>query len=226
MTSPFYASAPAAVVRTGEERATLVKRTYALVLVSVLVTIGGAMFGFSQPRVMAAAANHPILMFLIMLAPLFLAMRARTAFPANIGFVLLFTFIEGIWLSPLLWLYNQTQPGVVGQAGILTASAFAVLTIYAWTSKRDFSAWGGFLTVGIFVLIGTMILNFFFRNETAGLWMAAVGVVLFSGLLIYDTWRLRNVYGPDQYVQAAVQIYLDLLNMFLFILRLLGGRRS
>ena len=225
MSHPFVASAPT-VVRTGEERATLVRRTYALVLVSVLVTIGGVAFGLSQPRIMAAVAQHQFIMFLVMFAPLIMAMRARTAFPANIGFVLLFTFIEGLWLSPIMFIYNRTAPGVIGQAALLTFSAFAVLTAYAWFSKRDFSAWGGFLTVGLFVLIATSLLNLFFRNETASLWMASVGVLLFSGLLVFDTWRLRNQYGPDQYVQAAVQIYLDLLNMFLFILRLLGGRRS
>jgi FtsH-binding integral membrane protein len=51
-------------------------------------------------------------------------------------------------------------------------------------------------------------------------------VLLFSGLLVYDTWRLRNQYGPDEYVGAAVQIYLDLLNMFMALLRILGNRRS
>lgn len=214
------------VVRTGAERATLVRRTYTLVFVSVLVTMAGAAFGLSQPRIMQAVANHQILMFLIMLAPLFLAMRARTVFPANIGFTLLFTFIEGIWISPLLFYYGQRAPGVIPQAAMLTGSTFAVLTAYAWLSRRDFSAWGGFLTVGLWVLIATSIVNIFWRNEGASLWIAAVGVLIFSGLLIFDTWRLKNQFGPDDYVQAAVAIYLDLLNMFLFILRLLGGRRN
>jgi FtsH-binding integral membrane protein len=93
-------------------------------------------------------------------------------------------------------------------------------------SRRDFSAWGSFLMVGLWVLIGTMLLNFFFHSAPVGLWLAAVTVVLFSGLLVFDTWRLRNFYGPDEYVGAAVQIYLDLLNMFMAILRLTGNRRN
>ena len=219
-----YATAP--IVRTGSERATLVRRTYTLVFVSVLVTMLGAAFGLSQPRIMQAVAAHPFLMFFVMMAPLFLAMRARTAFPANIGLTLLFTFIEGIWISPILYYYGRTAPGIIPQAALLTGSTFAVLTAYAWISRRDFSAWGSFLTVGLWVLIGTSLLNMFVRNEAASLWIASIGVLLFSGLLIFDTWRLKNVYGPEDYVVAAVQIYLDLLNMFLFILRLLGGRRS
>ena len=96
----------------------------------------------------------------------------------------------------------------------------------AFVSRRDFSAWGSFLIVGLWVLIGTMFLNFFFQNAAVGLWLASVAVLLFSGLLVFDTWRLRNFYGPDEYVGAAVQIYLDLLNMFMAILRLTGNRRN
>ncbi len=214
------------LVRTGEERATLVRRTYSLVLVSVLVTMVGATFGLSQPRVMQAVAAHPFISFLAVMAPLLLATRAKAAFPMNIGLVLLFTFAEGVFISPMLYVYGQRQPGIIMQAAILTLGAFGVLTAYAFVSRRDFSAWGSFLMVGLWVLIGTMVLNFFFRNELASLWLAAVTVLLFSGMLIFDTWRLRNVYGPDEYVGAAVQIYLDLLNMFMGILRLLGGRRG
>jgi FtsH-binding integral membrane protein len=217
---------PAATIeRTGSERATLVRRTYSLVFVSILVTIAGAAFGLSQPRVMEAVAQHPIITMLLMFAPLLMAMRARTAFPANIGFTLLFTFAEGIFLSPILYVYGRMQPGIIGQAAMLTVTSFGVLTVYAFTSRRDFSAWGGFFTVGLWVLIATSLLNLFFRNQTASLWIAAATVFVFSGLLVYDTWRIRNVFSPDQYVQAAVTIYLDLLNMFLAILRLLGGNR-
>jgi FtsH-binding integral membrane protein len=212
------------LVRTGAERATLVRRTYLLVLAGVLLTVSGVAFAFTQPALLAAVARHPIITFLCAFAPLLIATRARTSFPANILLVLLFTFTVGIWISPIIYFYTQTQPGLLPQAGILTLSTFGVLTAYAWVSKRDFSAWGSFFVVGLWVLIGTSLLNMFFQNATASLWISAGTLLVFSGLLIFDTWRLRNVYGPDQYVLAAVQIYLDLLNMFLAILHLLGRR--
>lgn len=214
------------LVRTGEERATLVRRTYSLVLVSVLVTMVGASFGLSQPQLMAAVAQHPFIAFICALAPLLLATRKKAEFPMNIGLVLLFNLAMGVMISPTLFFYGRTQPGVIGQAAVLTIGAFGILTLYAFVSRRDFSAWGSFLMVGLWVLIGTMLLNFFFQNAAVGLWLAAVTVLLFSGLLVFDTWRLRNVYGPDEYVGAAVQIYLDLLNMFMAILRITGNRRS
>ncbi len=220
-----YRTMDSAVVRTGSERATLVRRTYTLVFASILVTIAGVAFGTSQPSIMSAVAQHPFITMLLTIAPLFAAMSFRDAFPANLGLVFLFTFVEGVAISPVIYVMGQTQPGVVGQAGLLTASAFAVLTAFAWISKRDFSAWGSFFVVGLWVLIATSLLNLFFHNDTASLWIAGAAVVVFSGLLIFDTWRLRNVFGPNDYVRAAVTIYLDLLNMFMAILSLLGGGR-
>jgi FtsH-binding integral membrane protein len=215
------------VVRTGAERATLVRRTYALVFAGVLITMAGSAFAFTQPRLLQLVAAHPFLTFLCSFAPLLLATRMRTQFPANIGLTLLFTFVTGIWIAPLLLVAEARQPGVVAQAGLLTGSTFAVLTMYAFVSRRDFSAWGSFFAVGVWVLIATSLLNFFvMRSAGASLWIAGATVLVFSGLLVYDTWRLRNQYGPDDYVQAAVAIYLDLLNMFLAILRLLSGRRD
>jgi FtsH-binding integral membrane protein len=118
------------------------------------------------------------------------------------------------------------QPGVVGQAGLLTFSTFAVLSLYATFSRRDFSAWGGFFITGLWVLIATSLLNMFFHNATAALWISGATVFVFSGLLVFDTWRIMRSgqYTQDDYVAAAVQIYLDLLNLFLAILSLLGGR--
>jgi len=214
------------LVRTGEERATLVRRTYGLVLVSVIVTMVGTSFGLNQPNLMAAVAQHPFIAFFASLAPLLMATRKKTDFPFNIGLVLLFNFVMGVIISPAIYIYGRTQPGLIGQAAVLTLGAFGILTIYAFVSRRDFSAWGSFLMVGLWVLIGTALLSVFFQNSTVNLWLASVTILLFIGLLVFDTWRLRNYYGPDEYVGAAVQIYLDLLNIFMAILRVLGNRRN
>jgi len=182
-------------VRSGVERATLVRRTYALVFASIVVTMLGAGFAVTQPRLITAVWQHPFITFLCTLLPLWMAMRNHRTFPQNLGFTFLFTFVEGIWIAPLLVFYERLQPGVLGQAGLLTLTTFGVLSLYAVLSRRDFSAWGGFV---------------------------------FGGLLVFDTWRIvrSGTYGEDDYVPAAVQIYLDLLNIFLAVLQLLtGGNR-
>jgi FtsH-binding integral membrane protein len=220
-------SLPGTLVRSGEERATLVRRTYGLVFISVIVTALGVAFGFTQPALMGAVAQHPIITMLAMFAPLFMAMQARRSFPRNIILTLIFTFIEGIWIAPFLFMAERSNPGIVGQAGLLTLSTFGVLSLYAVMSKRDFSAWGSFFIVGLWVLIATSLINMFVGSALASLWIAAGTVLVFSGLLVFDTWRIvrSGQYGPDDYVPAAVNIYLDLLNLFLAIISLLGGGR-
>src|SRR5205085_10901261 len=127
---------PVPVVRTGVERATLVRRTYALVFASVLVTIAGAAFGLSQPTIMEQVAAHPIITMLLMFAPLFMAMRARTAFPANVGLKFMFTFVEGLFLSRFLYIYGRTPPGLLGHAGLLSQRSFAGPTAYGAVRRR------------------------------------------------------------------------------------------
>jgi FtsH-binding integral membrane protein len=220
-------SLPGTLVRSGEERATLVRRTYGLVFVSVIVTAIGAAFGLSQPALMQAVAQHPFISFIAMLAPLWMAMQSRRQNPRSLILTLIFTFVAGIIIAPALFVAEATNPGIVGQAGLLTLSTFGVLSLYAVVSKRDFSAWGSFFIVGLWVLIATSLLNFFIGSALGSLWIAGGTVLVFSGLLVFDTWRIvrSGVYGPDDYVPAAVNIYLDLLNLFLAILTLLGGRR-
>ena len=216
-------------VRTGAERATLVRRTYGLVFASIIVTMLGTAFAFSQPRLLVAVAQHPIITFLCILAPLWMVSSAPREFPRNLILTGLFTFLFGVFLAPLMAYYGTRQPGLIGQAALLTIGTFGVLSLFTIVSRRDFSAWGSFFMVGLLVLIGTSLLNLFFHNQTAGLWISAGTLLVFSGLLVYDTWRIvrSGAYGPDDYVSAAVQIYLDLINIFLAILNLLnGGRRN
>ncbi len=220
-------SFPGTLVRSGEERATLVRRTYGLVFVSVIVTAIGVAFALTQPALLEAVQQHPFLSFIAMIAPLWMAMQARQQKSKSLILTLLFTFVAGIVISPALYFAERSSPGVVGQAGLLTLSTFGVLSLYAVLSKRDFSAWGSFFIVGLWVLIATSLINVFVGSALGSLWIAGGTVLVFSGLLVFDTWRIvrSGVYGPDDYVPAAVNIYLDLLNIFLAILSLLGGGR-
>ncbi|HEY9226158.1 MAG TPA: Bax inhibitor-1/YccA family protein [Gemmatimonadaceae bacterium] len=223
-----FSYAPTVQVRSGTERATLVKRTYGLVFLSIIVTILGSAFAFTQPGLMEAVVRHPFITFFAMFIPLIMAQRAARDYPKNLILTFLFTFIEGIYIAPFLAIAETRAPGVVSQAAMLTLGAFSVLTLYAVMSKRDFSAWGSFFMVGLVVLLIAILINAFVGSATGGLWIASVGVMIFAGLLVFDTWRIvrSGQYGQDDYVLAAVSIYLDLLNMFLFILSLLGGSRD
>ena len=220
-----FSYAPAVQVRSGAERATLVRRTYGLVFLSIIVTVLGTAFAMTQPALMEAVVRHPFISFIALFIPLMMAQRNAREFPRNIILTFLFTFVEGVFLAPFLVAANQAAPGVVGQAAVLTLGTFGVLSFYAVLSRRDFSAWGSFFMIGLVVLFIAMLINAFVGSAAGGLWIAAVGVFVFAGLLVFDTWRIvrSGQYGHDDYVFAAVSIYLDLINMFILILSLLSG---
>jgi FtsH-binding integral membrane protein len=221
-----FSYAPAVRVRSGTERAALVRRTYGLVFLGVLTTMLGTAFTLTQPGLMSAVARHPFIAMICVIAPLFMAQRSAREFPRNVILTLIFTFVEGIFIAPFLYLAERNAPGSVMSAGALTLVAFGGLTLYALLSRRDFSAWGSFFMIGLVVLLVASLINMFVASAAAGVWISAIGVLIFAGLLVFDTWRIlrSGAFGQDDYVIAAVQIYLDLLNMFLFILSLLGGR--
>jgi modulator of FtsH protease len=214
-----------ALVRSGEERATLVRRVYALLFTGILVTIGGALYAMSNEALLTSVIRHPFIMVILMFGTLFVAQGASRAFPVNVGLMYLFNLIMGVWIAPLLLFYARATPGVIQEAALLTGAAFGGLTIYAFVSRRDFSAWGSFFFVGLIILIVASLLNFFFHSDALQTVLAGVTILVFSGLLVYDTWRIRNSYAPDQYIPAALNLYLDVLNIFLAILQLLGGGR-
>ncbi len=219
-----FSYAPAVRVRSGTERATLVRRTYGLVFLGVLATMLGTAFTLTQQALMGAVIQHPFIAMICVFAPLIMAQRSAREFPKNVILTLLFTFVEGVFIAPFLAVAEARAPGSVMSAGALTLVAFGGLTLYALLSRRDFSAWGSFFMIGLLVLIAASVINMFVASAAAGLWISAVGVLVFSGLLVFDTWRIlrSGQFGQEDYVIAAVQIYLDLLNMFLFILSFFG----
>src|SRR3954469_8289270 len=99
MTVPNFATA--IPVRSGIERATLVRRTYGVVFLGIIITALGAMFAMSQPGLLYAVADHPILSMIAVFAPLFLIHRNARQFPQNLLLTGLFTFAMGVWLAPL-----------------------------------------------------------------------------------------------------------------------------
>ena len=141
-----------------------------------------------------------------------------------------FAVLFGLSMSTILVLYTGES---VAAAFFSTAAAFAGLSLWGYTTKRDISGWGSFLVMGVIGLIVAMLLNaFVFQSGAMGLVISVLGVLIFAGLTAYDTQRLKTEY---QYVRGtemagravifgALNLYLDFINMFLFILQLFGNR--
>lgn len=142
-----------------------------------------------------------------------------------------FAVLMGLSLSTIFLAYSSTA---IAQAFFATAAGFAGLSLYGYTTKRDLSAFGTFLLVGLIGLIVASVINMFVHSGPLGLVISFVGVLLFAGLTAYDTQRTKNLYSYVQgtdgvgraVVMSALTLYLDFINMFLFVLRLFGGNRQ
>ncbi|WP_374944680.1 Bax inhibitor-1 family protein [Sphingomonas sp.] len=142
-----------------------------------------------------------------------------------------FAVVMGLSLSTIFLVYS---PLAIAQAFFATAAGFAALSLYGYTTKRDLSAFGTFLIIGVVGLLVASIVNMFVQSGPLGMVISAVGVLLFAGLTAYDTQRSKALYaqvaGTDfvgkAVVMSALSLYLDFINMFLFILRLFGSGRN
>jgi FtsH-binding integral membrane protein len=137
----------------------------------------------------------------------------------------------GVSLSTILLAYTGVS---VARTFFAAAAAFGALSLWGYMTKRNLSAFGTFLIMGVFGLLIAMIINIFLRSSTMDLVVSAVGVLLFAGLTAYDTQKIKSIYfevgGTDFYgkstVMGALTLYLDFINLFLFMLRFMGDRRQ
>ena len=115
-----------------------------------------------------------------------------------------------------------------------TAAAFLGLSLWGYTSKKDLSGWGSFLIMGVVGIFVALLINMFLRSPVMDLAISAIGVLVFAGLTAYDTQKIKSIYfavaGHGEAiaktaVMGALNLYLDFINMFLFLLRFMGDRR-
>jgi FtsH-binding integral membrane protein len=137
----------------------------------------------------------------------------------------------GVSLSTIFVAYTASS---VAGAFFATAAGFAGLSLYGYTTQRDLSAFGAFLIVGLVGIIVASIINLFVNSGPLGLIISILGVLIFAGLTAWHTQRTKSLYAyvagtADEgrvKIMAALQLYLDFINMFLFILRLFGSSRN
>lgn len=175
------------------------------------------------------------LRWVIMLAPLaavfFLSFRvqsmsvsaAQTTFWVYAGLV-------GLSLSSIFLVYTTAS---IAQTFFATAAAFGALSLYGYTTKRDLTAMGSFLIMGVFGLIIASVINIFLQSSALSFAVSAIGVLVFAGLTAYDTQKIKEMYYENddplvagrKAIMGALSLYLDFINMFMFLLQFMGDRR-
>ena len=140
-----------------------------------------------------------------------------------------FAALMGLSMSTIFLVYTNTS---IAQTFFAVTAAFAGLSLYGYTTKKDLSGWGTFLIMGVVGLLVAMVINLFLQSPAMQLAISAIGVLIFAGLTAYDTQRIKSIYfqvqGSEMLGKAAIlgalSLYLDFINMFQFLLSFMGSR--
>lgn len=202
------------------ERAEFVRSVYRVFLLSLGVTV---LTGWltAQPAVLPAVL--PMLGGVVLLgfvAGLAMAFASRVP-GVNLALLLVYSAFQGAVVGPVLVLVERTTPGVGANAAVLTLAIFGALTGYTLISRRDFSYLGGFLFAALIGLVVSGFVLLFLQAPALGLLYSYAGAVIFCGYILYDTSQIMHRLRPEESVSGAIALYLDLVNLFWFILRIL-----
>ncbi len=175
------------------------------------------------------------LRWVIMLAPLgmvfFLSFRIQkmSVGAAQITFWA-FAALLGISLSSIFAVYTATS---ITQVFFISAATFGAMSLWGYTTKRDLTAMGSFLMMGLIGVIIAMVVNLFLASSALAFAISVIGVLIFVGLTAYDTQKIKEMYSVSddgtvsgrKAIMGALALYLDFINIFLFMLQLFGDRR-
>ncbi|MDT8856676.1 Bax inhibitor-1/YccA family protein [Paracoccaceae bacterium Fryx2] len=211
-------------------------KVYGLMSVAMLLT-GGVAWAVGTNEALLQAIFATPLKWLVMFAPLimvfaFSAMINRLSVGAAQLFFYVFAAAMGLSISYIFAIYTGVS---IAQTFLITAIAFAGLSLYGYTTKKDLSGMGTFLMMGLIGLIVAMILNIFLGSPALMFAISAIGVLIFAGLTAYDTQNIKTTYlehaqaGDQEWlgkaaIMGALRLYLDFINLFMFLLSFLGNR--
>jgi FtsH-binding integral membrane protein len=184
-----------------------------------------------------AAIYASPLKWLVMFAPLIFVFgfsaginRMSAATAQTVFYV--FAAVMGISISSIFLVFTGMS---IVQTFLVTAAAFAGLSLYGYTTKRDISGWGSFLIMGVIGLLVVMVINIFLQSPAMMMAISIIGVLIFAALTAYDTQRIKNEYLQHAHaadsewlgksaIMGALNLYLDFINLFMFLLQFMGAR--
>ncbi len=196
------------------------RTTYQLFAGSLLAGATGAYIGLGFA---ATISSWFWGLVILEFALLFAAFKLKEKPVVNIVVLFAFTFVSGLVLAPLLVnILNIPNGGsIVAQSFVMTSVAFGGISMFALTTKRDFSSMGKMLFISLIVLIVASVINIFTQSTMFQLAISSVGAILFSAFILYDTQQIvRGAYATP--IEAAISLYLDFLNLFISLLQIFG----
>jgi FtsH-binding integral membrane protein len=238
MTNPFGATQQRAGYVSDADAARVsafIRGVYWWMALGLGVTAVVALVVSSSPAAVSTLARTPILFFGIIIAELvlvvYLSARVATMASSTAGTLFLaYSALNGVTFSLILLAYTGAS---VANAFVVAAGTFGALAVYGSVTKRDLSGMGRFMFMGLVGLVIASVVSIFWHNDAMQFVMGVIGVLVFSGLIAYDTQRLRSMalqlQGGETGAHAvvgALSLYLNFINLFISLLRIFGRRDS
>ena len=211
---------------------------YRWMTLGLLLTAGTAWFTATTPAMLQIVFGTPFVFFGLIIAEFGLVMAISAAIhrlsaTAASGLFLLYSALNGVTLSSVLLTYTGAS---VVQAFVVSAGMFGAMSAYGMITKKDLTSWGSFLFMGLIGVVIASLVNMFLKSPAMDFVLSGLGVIVFTGLTAYDTQKLK-VMGESApmddalairrgTILGALTLYLDFINLFLFLLRFFGSSRD
>lgn len=210
-----------------------VRSVYAWMAGGLLITTLAALWVKVSPAMQQLVIGNRGVMIFLILAELglviFLSFRiTKMSAGTAAGSFLVYSLLNGLTLSVIFFAYTAAS---IFQAFATAAGMFGAMAVYGLVTKRDLTSWGAFFMMGLFGIIICSVVNIFVKSSALGWTISIIGIFVFLGLTAYDNQKLKSMAlasGPTENyaVIGALSLYLDFINLFLFMLRIFGGRRN
>jgi len=212
---------------------TLIRQVYAWMGAGLAITAFLALATVSSPGLLNAIVGNRMLFYGLMLGEIALvftlsgAINRLSALTATLLF-LGYSALNGMTLSIIFLVYTADS---IASTFLITSAMFGAMSIYGYVTKRDLSTWGSFLFMGLIGVVIASLVNIFLHSDGLSWVLSGIGVIVFTGLTAYDTWKIKalaadGLEGRKPAILGALTLYLDFINLFLMLLRFVGGRRD
>lgn len=219
----------------GEQQRFMV-RVYNWMGAGLALTGGMAWFTSTNETILNILTTQPILFFGLLIVEIglvfYLAARVMNMSESQaMGVFFLYASLNGVTLAPLFLLYTSAS---LASTFMVTAGMFGAMSFYGYTTKKDLTSWGSFLFMGLIGIILASIVNIFMQSSAIYWVVTYAGILIFVGLTAYDTQKIKemNILGNEgteedtkEAIRGALSLYLDFINLFLMLLRVMGDRR-
>lgn len=216
--------------------AKLMRSVYLWMVLALVITGLTAAYVASSPAYISALMNNSILFYGVIIAELALVFILsgrihKMSFTSASLMFILYSLLTGVSLSTIFLAYTESS---IATTFLITAGTFGTMSLVGFVTKKDLSKLGGILFMALIGLIIATVVNIFLVSDTLGWIINYVGVLIFVGLTAYDTQKIKQMmreYGTDineqtqkMALMGSLSLYLDFINMFLYLLRIFGNR--